>query len=79
MSTDKIAVSIIEEFVKKVRLATKSNQKEIRLSVSEAEDVAYNLNIILLKLVDKAQTEEKKTDNAVITIAMDGGGFEERR
>ncbi len=79
MSTDKINVSVLEEFIKKIRLSTKSNQKEIRISVAEAENVCHNLNIICLKLLDREQKSEAKTETEVISVVMDGGGFEEKR
>ena len=79
MSTDRVHVAILEEFIKKVRLATKNGQKEIKFSVSELENVCHNLNLISLKLLDKEQKSEIRADNEVINIVMDGGGFEEKR
>lgn len=79
MSIDRISVAVLEEFIKKVRLAAKSGQKEIKISVSEAENVCHNLNLINLRLLDKSQVAERKAENEVISVVMDGGGFEENR
>ena len=79
MSTDKISVAVLEEFIKKIRLAIKGGQKEIKISVSEAENVCHNLNLISLRFLDKEQKVETKAENEVISIVMDGGGFEENR
>ena len=79
MSTDKINAAVLEEFIKKVRLAIKSGQKEIRISVSEAENVIHNLNIISLKLLEKDQKISTEKENEIISVVMDGGGFEENR
>ena len=79
MSTDKISIAVLEEFIKKIRLASKNGQKEIKITVSEAENVCHNLNLISLRLLDKEQKTETKADNEVISVVMDGGGFEEKR
>ena len=77
MSTDKINAVILEEFVKKTRLAIKSGQKEIKISTSEAENVVHNLTLLILKTLEK--DDNLKKDNEVISVVMDGGGFEEKR
>jgi len=79
MSTDKISVAVLEEFIKKVRLSTKNGQKEIKLSITEAENVCHNLNLICLRLLDREQKVESKAETEVISVVMDGGGFEEKR
>lgn len=76
MSTDKIAVAIIEEFIKKTRIAIRSSQKEIRISSNDAENLVYNLNLVLLKLLDKQQVEQETADRTIVNVALDGGGFE---
>lgn len=79
MSTDKISVAVLEEFIKKIRLSIKGGQKEIKLSVSEAENVCHNLHLISLRLLDREQKAESKAETEVIRVVMDGGGFEEKR
>lgn len=79
MSADKISVAVLEEFIKKVRMAVKSGQKEIKISSSEAENVCHNLNLISLRLLDREQKTESKENNEIISVVMDGGGFEEKR
>jgi hypothetical protein len=79
MSADKISITVLEEFIKKIRLATKSGQKELKISVSEAENVCHNLNLITLRFLDREQKTEIKANNEVISVVMDGGGFEENR
>lgn len=78
MSTDKIAVSVLEDFVKKVRLASKSNQKTLNIPIDDAVSVVFNLNLVLLSLLEKNQ-EAKSTTTEVVNITMDGGGFNELR
>ena len=81
MSTDRIAVATLEDFIKKVRLAIKTNQKEIKLPISDAEAVVHNLSLVLLRLLDKNQSVDvkKEVQEDVVIVAMDGGGFENTR
>jgi len=81
MSTDNISTQILEEFVKKVRSASRSKQKQLNIPIEEAENVVWHLSLILLKLVEKYQDTELRSANEeqVITVSMDGGGFEEKR
>lgn len=81
MSQDNISVAILEDFVKKVRSASKSNQKQMIFSITEAENLSHHLHLILLRLLDRQQIMDAKKDSEeqVITISMDGGGFEETR
>lgn len=72
MSADRISVAVIEDFVKRVRLAAKSNQKEIKLTIQDAENLAFNINLVVLRLLDKVQTAETAKEE-VIRITMDGG------
>jgi hypothetical protein len=81
MSTDRISIAILEDFVKKVRLASRSNQKTISMPIFEAETIVHNLNLVTLKLLDRYQTIELKqtTKEDVVVVAMDGGGFDDKR
>ena len=77
MSTDKISVAIVENFIQKVRVASKSNQKVVNLPVHEAVDVCFHLNLILLRLLDKDQKNDVAND--IVVINMDGGSLEDKR
>jgi hypothetical protein len=79
MSTDRISVAILEDFIKKVRLASKNGHKEIKFSINELENICHNLSLISLRLLDREQKTEVKAETEVISVVMDGGGFEEKR
>jgi len=79
MSTDKISVAVLEEFIKKVRLAAKGGQKELKMPISEAENIVHNLSLISLRLLDREQKSESKAETEFVSVVMDGGGFEEKR
>lgn len=73
MSNDRISVAVLEDFIKKIRLASKSGQKEIKISTAEAENVVHHLSLINLRLLDRYQEPEPAAD--VVNVTMDGGGF----
>jgi hypothetical protein len=81
MSTDRISIAILEDFVKKVRLASRSNQKTISMPIFEAETIVHNLNLVTLKLLDRYQAIELKqtAKEDIVVVTMDGGGFDDKR
>jgi hypothetical protein len=81
MSTDRISTIILEDFVTKVRSCSRSGQKNINIPISEAENISYHLSLVLLRLLDKQQDRDIKNtaEQEIITVNMDGGGFEEKR
>lgn len=73
MESDKLVVAVLEEFTKKVRLASKNNQKEIKISIAEAENIVHNLTILTLKLLDKNEPNAQNT--SITSVIMDGGNL----
>lgn len=64
----------IEDFLTKTRIAIKSNQKTVTLSIKEATDLQNSLAIVMTRL--SGNLDVSATANAeVITIKMDGGTF----
>ena len=51
------------------------------MPIFEAEALVYNLNLVVLQLLDKNQVQDvKKTaQDDTIVVAMDGGGFDDKR
>lgn len=72
-----MSVAVLEDFIKKVRLNSKSGQKEMKIPTQDAENLVHNLSLILLRLVDKDQSVPTKEE--VIQIVMDGGGLDDKR
>lgn len=62
----------IEDFLEKARIAVKSGQKNLNLSIKEVTDLQHSLSILLTRFLDKS--ENKKSDD-IIQIKMDGGRF----
>ena len=66
----------IEDFLDKARIAIKSNQKSVTLTIKEVTDLQNSLSIVMTRLageMDKvvAATEQSST----IQVKMDGGNF----
>jgi hypothetical protein len=66
----------IEDFLDRVRIAIKSNQKSVNLTIKEAADLQNSLSVVMTRLtgeLDKIAATSKDKD--AIKIKMDGGGF----
>jgi hypothetical protein len=66
----------IEDFLDKARVAIKSNQKSITLSIKEVTDLQNSLSVVMTRLsgeLDKVINTSAKPD--VIEVKMDGGSF----
>lgn len=65
----------IEDFLDKARIAIRSNQKNLTLSIKEVTDLQNSLSMVMTRLagsLDK-QINEKNNDN--ITVTFNGGKF----
>ena len=66
----------IEDYLEKARIAIKSNQKSITLTIKEATDLQNSLSIVMTRLVgnlEQKMSENQFTDK--IEIKVDGGKF----
>lgn len=64
----------IEDFLEKTRIAIKSNQKNVTLTIKEATDLQNSLSIVMTRLSgDLDQVAQIK--NETITVVVDGGKF----
>jgi hypothetical protein len=66
----------IENFINKAKIASKSNQKTVTLSIEEAVQLSENISITLIRLAGMLdQSSQTAPTEEVITLAMDGGGL----
>ena len=66
----------IEDFLEKTRIAIKSNQKSLTLTIKEATDLQNSLSIVMTRLsgnLDQMLSENQFLDK--IEIKVDGGKF----
>ena len=61
----------IEDFLDKTKIAIKTNQKVVTLSIKEATDLQNSLAVVMTRLAGQSSSLEIPT----IQVKMDGGGF----
>jgi hypothetical protein len=66
----------IENFLNKVKIASKSNQKNLTISTDEAVLLADSITTLMARLIGKLEEDLQKTAvEEVVTVNMDGGGL----
>jgi hypothetical protein len=66
----------IENFINKARIAAKSNQKNLTLTIDEASQLMESITTVMTRLLGKLDEAAQKTPTEeVITLNMDGGGL----
>ncbi len=80
---NQINLTPITQFIQIVRSAEQTQSREVKLSIQQARAITLALTEIQDKLLQDYETlfnQLKKTqETEVVTIAMDGGGFEESK
>jgi len=64
----------IEDFLEKTRIAIKTNQKTVVLTIKEAADLQNSLAVVMTRIAGELD-ELATTTQDPITINMDGGKF----
>lgn len=65
----------IEEFLNKTRIAIKSNQKMLVLSIKEATDLQNSLAIVMTRLTGEMAQMLNAAQSNNIEVKMNGGKF----
>lgn len=69
----------IQLFLQQVKAADLSQQKEIKIDIKSAKNLAYCLGEVSAKLLqdysELLSTASQKNTTETVTIKMDGGGF----
>lgn len=69
----------IQQFINQVKSAEGSKQREVRLDIDSAKQLALTLGIVMSRLTSDMESiidkilSEKKDDPEVITVKLDGG------
>jgi hypothetical protein len=61
----------IEAFLEKARIAIKSNQKSVTLSIKETTDLQNSLSIVMTRLAGESMQKEQED----IVVKFTGGTF----
>jgi hypothetical protein len=65
----------IEDFLDNARVAIKSNQKNMTLSIKEVSDLQNSLSIVMTRLSGELDKLVLNTSNNNVEIRVDGGNF----
>ena len=77
---NQINLTPVTQFIQTVRSAEASQSREVKLSIQQARALILTLAEIQDKLLQDYETMfnqlKQSVDTEVVTVAMDGGGFE---
>ena len=74
MSNAPINTAPIQQLIQQIKVADQSNQKEVKIDIATAKNVAYTLGIVMSRLAGDYENLLVKKDQAdPIQIQMDGG------
>jgi len=65
----------IEDFLEKARIAIKTNQKNLTLSIKDVTDLQNSLSTVMTRLAGELDQIAANSQEETIVIKMDGGGF----
>lgn len=78
---NQINTTPVSQFIQQVRIAEQTQSKEVKMSIHQARSLVLVLSEIQDKLLQDYETMfaelKKSVENDVISVAMDGGGFEQ--
>jgi len=77
MQTERLNTASIESFIKTVKSADLSKQKEVRLDIETARQLSYTLGMVVARLHGKLEdfiaVKQTETEEQIIQVTMDGG------
>ena len=65
----------IEDFLNRARVAIKSNQRDLTLSIKEVTDLQNSLSIVMTRLAGELDGVVSNLPSGDIEIRMNGGQF----
>lgn len=65
----------IENFLDKARIAIKSNQSLMTLTIKEATDLQNSLSVVMTRLAGELDQLATTPQQSTIEVRMDGGKF----
>jgi len=65
----------IEDFLNRARVAIKSNQRDLTLSIKEVADLQNSLSVVMTRLAGELDQIMSNAPSGDIEIRMNGGKF----
>ena len=75
MSRNPVNTLPIENFLQKSKVATKTQQRELKLDSKEHKDLADSIAMLLARLVELQDTRLQQPQEVNVDVQMDGGNF----
>lgn len=77
MSQEKINTSVLIQLLQTIKGADLAHQKEVRIDIATAKNVAYTLGIVMARLAGDYETLLSKPtqSDSLINVNMDGGNW----
>ena len=65
----------IEDFLNKARIAIKTGQKSLNLTIKEVTDLQNSLSVVMTRLAGELDQIAANSQQGPVEIKMDGGKF----
>lgn len=81
MPENNINTSVIMQVLNTIKAADMSNQREVRLDMPTAKNLAYTLGLVMTRLAGNYEglIQESRKDDTVVKVEMDGGNWDEKK
>ena len=75
MSQNPVNTIPIENFLQKAKVATKTQQRELKLDSKEYKDLSDSIAMLMTRLVELQDKRLQQPQDVSVDIKMDGGNF----
>jgi len=75
MSRSPVNTIPVENFLQAVKVATKTQQREIKLDSKQYKDLADSISILMARLVELQDKRLQQPQDVNVDVQMDGGNF----
>ena len=75
MQNEPLNTSSIQQFIQQVKSADLSNSKEVKLSITQAKNLAYTLGTVMARLEGDLEryVKENSSSSEAVEVQLDGG------
>jgi hypothetical protein len=80
MQENKINTAVIQQVLQAIKGADLGNQREVRLDIATAKNLAYTLGMVMNRLAGNYEglIQESRKDDTVVKVEMDGGSWDQK-
>ena len=75
MSRNPVNTIPIENFLQKAKVASKTQQRELKLDSKEYKDLADSIAVLMKRLVELQDKRLQQPQEVNVDVQMDGGNF----